>query len=78
MTDKKDETKPERCDGCRFSRIGDAFTGVRDHDGNPHFQIERQCRRNPPLAAIDPGGLRATLWPVVASDDWCGEWKRKL
>lgn len=48
------------CGNCRFC--------VLDKDG------DGQCRRYPPAVLVDEGTW-ATVWPVVESDDFCGEWK---
>lgn len=34
----------------------------------------RRCAPQPGGASTDPNGTDS-LWPKVASDDWCGEWQ---
>jgi hypothetical protein len=53
----------ESCATCRFSFADD--------------KKSRQCRRNPPvaLARLNEPGFYDYVFPMVWSDDWCGEYK---
>jgi len=37
-----------------------------------HLQSSNECRRNAPQPSYEKD--RSAFWPVVANDDWCGEW----
>jgi hypothetical protein len=55
------------CADCRFFDASDTRDGY--------------CRRNAPrshLVAADAGDeLRVRgVWPIVAADDWCGQWEK--
>ena len=39
-------------------------------------EAKSQCRRNAPTPSSETE-TNAAHWPVVASDDWCGEYKSK-
>jgi hypothetical protein len=57
---------PEACGRCRYFEPG-------------AYQGEGTCRRQaPPARALllhEQRTERATLWPPVHADDWCGEWQ---
>ena len=40
------------------------------------FVSRLECRRYPPVAGV-PRDNRASSWPDVAKDDWCGEFKSR-
>jgi len=43
---------------------------------NCRFYDARKCRRYAPRPHRKGEGLEApTVWPIVAPDDWCGEWE---
>jgi hypothetical protein len=46
---------------------------------NCKFEVKLHCRRNPPIAHHNEAyvGDFVSVWPDVAFDDWCGEWKQK-
>ncbi|MFW5834695.1 MAG: hypothetical protein ACOCYE_11420, partial [Pseudomonadota bacterium] len=37
---------------------------------------QTQCRRNAPVPKSE-GTVAAAVWPTVAADEWCGEYKSK-
>jgi hypothetical protein len=47
------------------------------HCGDCRFwrQPDNQCRRNAPLPMRGQQGTMDTAWPLVASEDWCGEYQ---
>lgn len=61
--------KSERCNNCKYSKLAKGYF---------------QCRRHvPTVQAVlvtpdnySPGRewQTKTMWPRMASDDWCGEW----
>jgi hypothetical protein len=50
----------DACGACRFSQLGGGWL--------------RRCRRFPPVETLP--GTRNGVWPVVADNDWCGEFDR--
>ena len=51
--------------------------------GNCQYRKQGECRRQPPQF-VDPtvsqlASVEATegVWPKVAKDEWCGEWKQE-
>lgn len=51
---------PESCKTCRFSQL----------------DVQRYCRRLPPLVTFDDVGNRKhSVFPMVVSSDWCGEFE---
>ena len=64
----------EICENCAFSN------SVEYQKGNRMF-THWECRReSPQIMAIDkPDGKRQLVsrWPMMRSDDWCGEWEEK-
>jgi hypothetical protein len=62
------------CNICRYSRL---LRIPKDTVKPEDFDGLWECHRNAPRAAIGQQMLLGinTLWPVVRSDDWCGEFK---
>lgn len=54
------EKENPRCDGCKFF---DQQTG----------SDVGQCRRHPPKAFMISNCESESVWPIVGTDDWCGE-----
>lgn len=52
------------CTACKFFKIY-------DHK-EPHQGL---CRRYPPITTALKGGGSVVTWPLVDSDDYCGEFK---
>jgi hypothetical protein len=57
---------------CRTCRFYDFFD-------KKDFDLEALCRRHPPAPMVgsneDRNRLLYANWPLVSSNDWCGEWK---
>lgn len=64
MPKKPPPADPENCGTCRY------FLGNRADEFG-------YCRRLPPVASIQDGAA-VTLWPVVNTSIWCGEFGRIL
>ncbi len=50
---------------------GDAFEFA--SCGLCRLELAGECRRRAPAIAADTG---RAVWPLVAADDWCGEFRR--
>jgi hypothetical protein len=37
--------------------------------------VSAECRRLPPTVLLYKGSEQLRVWPRVAAEDWCGEWK---
>ena len=63
----------ETCETCRFR--SDEPAHFPDHENTD--QVMWHCQRNAPVVT---GGMMShvtTVWPTVAGDYWCGEYRRK-
>lgn len=62
----------EKCKGCFYFYCEYPPSGK---DG----LYNGECRRNAPVAMIQKGTLGSIsvkkIWPIVRSNDWCGEWQ---
>lgn len=41
---------------------------------NCFFHVKDRCHRHPPKI-MDDGLIGRSVWPRVADDEWCGEWR---
>lgn len=54
------------------------FYVVRHYRDKPTDQLEiGECRKNAPMGTVFEGGLFTYNFPVVNSDDWCGEFRER-
>ena len=62
-------TKESSCSACAF---------YEDHAANTQAQLSDAglCRFNPPVT--QPEADARGLWPVVASNDWCGHFSTQF
>jgi hypothetical protein len=59
-----------KCKDCQF-----VFAEAVDLGTNSGY-VRNRCRRYPPVM-VDNGGDGNFFFPVVADDDWCGEFRGK-
>ena len=82
MAHEKTVYPPDFSKSCASCKFCDTVT-------NPAQAVAMMfCRRNAPRSqgapiGMDPASKQVqwaytTLWPVVGTQDWCGEWARKL
>ncbi len=66
----------EKCATCRFFHDQQPS----EMRGGSRAELFGYCRRQPPsvipqIFVGNPPSMPQTVWPIVAKEDWCGEYK---